>query len=147
MNVLSRLVAILAIGGLVVGVVKAVQTVDLREPERSEHVEAPVGERSPPPTLTETGGECRKVAEGYLETNPVIGHESANFVHASYWSVGQPSRNVLLDGSLFEREAGYGGYFWAYADCSRAYAEAQLAGHRERTGEGLGDPAPFSRLR
>lgn len=89
--------------------------------------------------------DCRHLADGYLETAPVFGHAAAAFVHASYWSPDDPVvRNVLLEGSLFARPANTGGRWWAYTDC-RGYAEAQLAGHLERSGETLGDPSLFAR--
>lgn len=114
------------------------------EPERQE----PMAPTAPP------SGDCRVVADGYLETSPVIGAPDAQFVHGVYWFPGEPEYNVLLGGSQWQRPAGAGGRFWAYGGggCTRDFVEAQIAGHLERTRlqgvntGGMGDPSLFSRV-
>ena len=88
---------------------------------------------------------CRNVAGGDLGTSPVFGHEDAAFVHASYWTKGEPVRNVLLEGSLFERPSGMSGRWWAYSNC-REYALAQVTRHVEDSGEAWGDASPFTKV-
>jgi hypothetical protein len=100
-------------------------------------------------------GRCRVLADGYLETSPIIGTPDAQFVHAVYWFPGQPEYNVLLAGGEWQRPAGAGGHFWAYGGggCTRDFVAAQIAGHIERTTlqgvntGGMGDPSLFARVR
>jgi len=92
------------------------------------------------------------VADGYLETSPIVGASDAQFVHAVYWFQGNPEYNVLLQGSLWRRPAGAGGRFWAYGGggCTAEFVKAQITGHIERTTAqgvntgGWGDPSLFS---
>jgi hypothetical protein len=117
-------------------------------------VNEPVRQEPAAPAAAPTGG-CRVVADGYLETSPIIGAPDAQFVHGVYWFPGQPEYNVLLEGSEWQRPAGAGGRFWAYGGggCTRDFVAAQIAGHIERTTlqgvntGGMGDPSLFARVR
>jgi hypothetical protein len=116
--------------------------------------DAPVVISAPSQTQDAAGGDCHVVADGYLETNQIIGAPDAQFVHGVYWFQGQPEYNVLLNGAQFQRPRGAGGRYWAYGGggCTRDFVAAQIAGHIERTtiegvnSGGMGDPSLFSRV-
>lgn len=87
-------------------------------------------------------GVCRTVGDGYLETNPVFGNAQASHIHVSYWTPSGPDqreRDVVLPGGRWQRDAGVGGYFWIFADCTETQVREQVELHQARKREELGD--------